>query len=231
MQWLELDEGAQGLRPEGRFEGPRAWRARDVTAAQWTVEVPAGALAEIDAVVESLRRQQLPVCMLSAQMFELGACRAVMAAVRERLEAGIGVALVDRLPVERWSTDEARAVYWLLGQLLSRPVAQEWNGRIFRDILDEGGGQEYGNERAVTNRVLTFHTDNSGNRTRPDYVSLMALSSPSRAVRASTARSTASTTRWPVSTRRCWSGCSNRCCTIVRASSRRARPRSCARRC
>jgi HAMP domain-containing protein len=175
VSWIDVDQDARGLRPAGPFGWPRAWTAREVSAADWTTAVPAQALRELEEVVRRLRRQQLPVLMLAPRMFELDACRAMMARVRERLDHGIGVALLDRLPVEDWSEEEARAACWLLGQLLSQPVAQEWNGLMFRDILDRGGDQEYGNERAVTSRVLTFHTDNSGNRARPDYVGLMCL--------------------------------------------------------
>lgn len=180
VDWIELDEGAQGRRPSGPFEWPRAWRRSDVSPSDWTVAVPGEARAEADAVVRHLRHQQLPVCMLSPELFALDACRAMMTRVRERLDHGIGVALLDRLPVERWTADEARALYWLLGQLLARPVAQEATGLIFRDVLDKGGDQEYGNERAETSRVLTFHTDNSGNRTRPDYVGLLCLTRAER---------------------------------------------------
>jgi hypothetical protein len=140
------------------------------------VAVPGDAVDEAQAVVAELRRQHLPLLMLSPDLFSLSACRAMMAGVRAHLDRGIGVALLDRLPVEQWSGAEVQAVYWLLGQLLARPVAQEASGLIFRDILDKGGGEEVGNERAVTSHVLTFHTDNSGNRTRPDYVSLLCLS-------------------------------------------------------
>jgi hypothetical protein len=139
------------------------------------VRLPHEALTEAQAVVDRLRREQLPVCMLRPRMFNLEACSAAMAQVRERLERGIGMAVLERLPVERWSEYELRALYWLLGSLLSQPVAQEANGLIFRDILDEGEDHEFGNALAVTNRVLNFHTDNSGNRARPDYISLMCL--------------------------------------------------------
>ncbi|MCP5156206.1 MAG: TauD/TfdA family dioxygenase [Ectothiorhodospiraceae bacterium] len=175
MQWLDVEEGARGLRPQSEFGRPRAWRAGDVGARDWTVAVPDAAVAEMEAVVELHRRQRLPTCMLAPEMFTLDACARMMAEARSRLDHGVGVALLDRLPVERWTAEEANAVYWLLGRLLSQPVAQEWNGLMFRDILDAGGDQEYGNERAVTSRVLTFHTDNSGNRARPDYVGLMCL--------------------------------------------------------
>lgn len=174
-RWLELGEGASGLRPEAPFGWPRAWTAAALSPGDWTVTLTGEALREVEAVVACLRRQQLPECLLAPGMFELEACRRAMREVRERLDRGIGVALLDRLPVERWSEYEARAVYWLLGRLMSQPVAQEASGLLFRDIEDKGGDQAYGNERAVTSRALTFHTDNSGNRTRPDYVGLLCL--------------------------------------------------------
>ena len=49
--------------------------------------------------------------------------------------------MLDRLPVDAMSRDEAIALYWLLMSLLEPPVAQEWKGTVIYDVRHDG--QEY----------------------------------------------------------------------------------------
>ena len=97
--------------------------------------------------------------LLSPDQFALTACAEAMAAVRARVSGGIGLAVLDRLPVERYEPEENRVLCWLLSQLLERPVAQAWNGTLLYDVRDTGKTLEYGVRRSVTNLDLTFHTD------------------------------------------------------------------------
>ncbi|MFG5408304.1 TauD/TfdA family dioxygenase [Piscinibacter sakaiensis] len=98
-----------------------------------------------------------------------------MAGVREVLRDGVGFVIIDRLPMDRWSVDEARAVYWLLSQLVSRPVAQNWVGQLVYDVRDLGKPPGDGVRPDITNAEQNFHTDNSYNLCPPDYVSLLCV--------------------------------------------------------
>jgi hypothetical protein len=82
-----------------------------------------------------------------------------MAEVRRRLRDGVGLAVVDRIPVERYTVEQCGIVGWLLASLLGRPVAQKWNGAMVYDVRDTGKALEYGVRRSVTNLELQFHTD------------------------------------------------------------------------
>lgn len=113
--------------------------------------------------------------MLVPGDFELAACRAMMARVRQVLEEGVGFVIIDRLPMDKYSIDEARAVYWLLAQLVSRPVAQSWDGKVIYDVRDFGKPPGNGVRPDVTNAEQNFHTDNSYNLCPPDYVGLLCL--------------------------------------------------------
>jgi len=85
--------------------------------------------------------------------------------------------VLDRLPIDALSRDEAIALYWLLSSLLARPVAQKLNGQMFYDVLDTGAKLKPGSgiRPTVTNVDLRFHNDNSYNETPPDYVCLLCL--------------------------------------------------------
>jgi alpha-ketoglutarate-dependent taurine dioxygenase len=78
--------------------------------------------------------------------------------------------------VERFSADENRAVYWLLGSLLGRLVAQKWDGTMIYDVRDTGKALDYGVRRSVTNLELQFHTDAPWLTLPPELVGLLCLS-------------------------------------------------------
>lgn len=138
--------------------------------------LPDEAVAELDAVVCALRKDPLPILLLSPAYFALAACREVMAAVGHKLRRGVGLAVIDRVPVERFSAEASRAVYWLLGSLLSRLVAQKWDGTMIYDVRDTGKALEYGVRRSVTNLELRFHTDAPWLPLPPELVGLLCLS-------------------------------------------------------
>src|SRR2546426_12272044 len=98
-----------------------------------------------------------------------------MTAVDHKLRRGVGLAVVDRIPVERFSVEENRALYWLLGSLLGRPVAQKWDGTMIYDVRDTGKPLEYGVRRSVTNLELQFHTDAPWLALPPERVGLYCL--------------------------------------------------------
>ena len=77
-------------------------------------------------------------CCCGPEDFALDASRAFMREVKRTIDDGPGFAIVDRLPVERWSQSGARAVWWLLASLVARPVAQKWDGTSIYDVTDLG---------------------------------------------------------------------------------------------
>ena len=156
-------------------EGPRAWTRDTVRHDAWTIPLPPAALAEIDTLVETVRRDPLPLLMLSPDQFDLPASTAVMTRVRQVLEGGVGVALVDRLTLDRFTREEAIAAYWVLSQLVARPVAQKWDGTMVYDVRDTGREYGYGVRGSWTNVELVFHTDNSFGIAPPDFVGLLCV--------------------------------------------------------
>jgi alpha-ketoglutarate-dependent taurine dioxygenase len=153
----------------------RAWTRDTLSPSDWVVPLPAAAVDELDAVVQRLRREPLPTVLLSPEEFTLTRCREVMAAVGRQLRDGIGLAVLDRVPVERFSAEENRAVAWLLGSLLGRLVAQKWDGLMLYDVRDTGKALTYGVRRSVTNLDLQFHTDAPWLDEPPELVGLLCV--------------------------------------------------------
>ncbi len=174
---LDLTAGTAGLRPQQPFRDSRAWTRQSLAPADWMVPVSDSVAKELHGVVAQLRRQNLPILMLDPADFEIPASRVMIAKARTIVDSGTGIAVIDRLPLDEWTLDEGKAVYWLLGKVLSKPVAQTQNGTIFRDIINDtsGGAKEGGLDAALTQSRLTYHNDNSGNRNLPNYTGLLCV--------------------------------------------------------
>ena len=157
------------------FSGPIVWDRDTLKKDDGIIRLDADSRSELERIVEMLRDNPLPTTMLAPDEFEMPACRAMMAGAKKVLEEGVGFVIIDRLPLEDYTRDEACAVYWLLAQLVSRPVAQSWDGKVIYAVRDFGKPPGNGVRPDITNAEQNFHTDNSYNLCPPDYVGLLCL--------------------------------------------------------
>jgi alpha-ketoglutarate-dependent taurine dioxygenase len=156
--------------------GPSAWRADTLDApAIWYHALPDRAWAALDEALLPVRRKALPVTDLVASVELRAACAPALRPAREALENGRGFVILDRVPLDRYSADEAKALYWLVGQVLGQPFAQNVQGTLLYDVRDTGQDVQYGARFSVTNAESTFHTDNSFGSEVLDYVGLLCL--------------------------------------------------------
>ena len=151
------------------------WRGAELAPEAGKIALSTNVEAELDGIVDALDREPIPLLLLRPEDFELEASRTFMREVKASLDDGPGFAIVDRLPVERWSQEGARAVWWLLASLVARPVAQKWDGTSIYDVTDLGRPPGNGVRPDVTNYEQNFHTDNSYNNVPPHYVGLLCL--------------------------------------------------------
>ena len=173
--YLDLHGGASTAMLDHEVTNHLAWTRDTVSVQDWTVPLPSAAIDEILLLTDTLARHPQPIQNLSPEQFTLAECRKAMARTKTILQDGIGVALVDKLPLDQLSKEQAIAAHWVLGQLLSRPVAQTWDNAMIYDITDTGLRAAYGVRGAWTNNKLTFHTDNAFGLLPPDYVALCCL--------------------------------------------------------
>lgn len=160
---------------EKEIVGEAAWTRDQVSPRDWEVPVPEAAVHELEAVLDDLRRAPAPVESLRPDAWWLEACAGVMRHVHARLVDGVGMAIVDRLPVERYTVDESRTVAWLLASLLGRVVAQKRHGVFLYDVKDTGKSLEYGVRRSLTNLAQPFHTDGPWLTLTPAFVGLFCV--------------------------------------------------------
>src|SRR3954462_5279718 len=157
--------------------GRQAWTRADVRDGDYRVTLSQAAHRELLNAAETLRRQPVPLLALRPASPDLPACRAAMEEVRTILTDGLRFALLDRLPIEQLTPDEAKALYWILSSMLARPVAQKLDGTIVYDVHDTGQQALPGSgvRPDKTNIDLQFHNDNAYNATMPEFVGLLCV--------------------------------------------------------
>ncbi len=152
------------------------WR-RDTAdhRASWSLALPDGIVAALQAFLAERQAGERCVTEIrpSDSIRELWG--EALAPARRELEEGRGFVIIDRLPVEQLSAREATALYWLIGQLLGVPFAQNVEGTLLYDVRDTGKDLASGARFSVTNYESSFHTDNSFGDTILDYVGLLCL--------------------------------------------------------
>lgn len=164
-----------------KLDGPGTWTAHDVRESSWRFELPQPAIDEIRTLADRLRRNPVPTMLLDPTDYELPVCRPIMADVKRTVFDGVRFAVVDRLPLDEIGDDIGVQIYWLLCNLVCRPVAQKLDGTMLYDVKDYGRPPTPGSgvRPAQTNLEQAFHNDNAYSRRAPEVVSLMCLQ-PSR---------------------------------------------------
>jgi alpha-ketoglutarate-dependent taurine dioxygenase len=155
--------------------GPKRWRRDDLAQDDWLIPLPESCWPELDEVAQAVRADESSITSLRADRFALSGCAQVMATVRRQLTDGIGFAVLDRVPVERYGVPQNQAIAWLLAQLLGQVVAQKWDGTRLYDVRDSGKALAHGVRRSVTNLEQHFHTDGGWLTSPPHFVGLFCV--------------------------------------------------------
>ena len=148
------------------------WLATDINPSDWLIKISPQALDEIDRLVEFLQANPLPVLQRRLDQHDLPACRRLMAKMKSILDHGVGFSVLTQLPTDEYSIETLVEIFWILGQVIGRPVAQKWHGQMIYDVSDTGQEYSYGTRGSHTRVELNFHTDNAFARLVPDYVGL-----------------------------------------------------------
>ena len=137
----------------------RAWQAADIQPEDWTVHVSKDAISELQGMVSHIRAHPLPVLLRTLEDFSIPHLRDAMAATKNALDYGFGFCVVQGLPIDDYEIEEIVACFWVLGQLVDRPVAQKWDGTMIYDETDTGKEFRYGVRGSYTDVELPFHKD------------------------------------------------------------------------
>ncbi len=158
------------------IQDPRAWRADTIDdRTAWYYPLSARCVAALEETILQLRREPRAATSLALADFPCARFAEELQPVLAALETGRGFAILTGLPLERYSVPEAQALYWLVGQMLGCPFAQNVQGTLLYDVRDMGQDVAKGARFSVTNAESTFHTDNSFGDRILDYVGLLCV--------------------------------------------------------
>jgi hypothetical protein len=162
--------------------GPMVWRGEDLTrSTDWIRAITSTEVEELDGALRAVQGRGLDWRNMTRDDFPLPRFSRSLAEVGRELEDGRGLVLLRRIPVERYSEDELRIIYWGLGLHLGTPRYQNPDGELIGDVRDEnrlygavreavpGGETRSSRNKARSAGPLRFHTD------RVDVVTLLCV--------------------------------------------------------
>lgn len=154
-----------------------SWPEVPIRESDWMVHIDAAAREEILRVANQLARHPLPMTSLRPNDFQMPHCQQLARRLREILTQGARFVLIDRLPMEEISDQQATQIYWLLSAMVSPPVAQKLDGSMVFEVKDTGkvAAPGSGVRPAETNAEQSIHNDNAFNEAAPDVVGLFCL--------------------------------------------------------
>ena len=143
------------------IEGPADWRGPDmVKSSAWIHDWTPSEIAELKHAFAAAREAGKTLETLTQQDFPLPTVSALFEMARERLENGCGLQLFRGFPIEGYSKDELRLIYWGMGKHLGTARSQSRVGDLLGDVRNFGVLTESAGGRGYqSNQRLNFHTD------------------------------------------------------------------------
>ena len=151
-----------------------AWKGGDFKHDFSWIEIWSDAeLDEIERALRSVQQEGRPWYEIDRKCFNLPTVGPHLERVADELENGRGFVLLRGLPIERYTLEEVRTLYWALGSYLGEGVAQNNKGHVIASVKDLG--IDYNNPKArgyVSRNQLTPHCDPT------DVVGLLCYQKP-----------------------------------------------------
>jgi hypothetical protein len=164
------------LLPDAETMKPRAWRAADVgPESSWRYPLPSGSTGAMLELARTLASGPAPLVETWLADRDRLAWSGDFAPLADTLENGNGFAILEGPSEESLSPAIRLALYWIVGQILGEPVAQNVEGLRLYDVRDQGQSLSQGARFSVTNYESTFHTDASFEDAVVDYVGLLCV--------------------------------------------------------
>src|SRR6478736_1832651 len=160
--------------------GRAGWYGKDLDqSGAWIRTLTDAHRAELDAALAGVRH--LPLFGFGRNEFPIPATAGLLAEISDELENGLGAIRLRGLPVERYTDDDIRQIFWGLGSHLGTALYQNARGEIMGEVRDEtklpdktyaqsdAGKVVSSRARARSTGPLRWHTD------RCDVIALLCV--------------------------------------------------------
>jgi hypothetical protein len=140
---------------------PSAWVAKDLeNTDQWIHHLTQAEIDDLHNALTVAKRAGHTVATLNRESFPLPAMRPALDQLLDGLENRYGVYVLRGLPVERYSKDDLRLLYWGVGLNMGTAVSQSHRGDYLGDVKDFGEKVDPSRWRGyMSGGQLGFHTD------------------------------------------------------------------------
>lgn len=163
------DSGANALHP---VTSPAGWSRADIEAdPDWVIRLTDAQIEDLEQALGHARAVGKPLLALSRQDFPLGGdALAVLRAAIGETQTGRGFQVLRGFPVERWSVDDIRLLFWGIGLQIGVARPQGKDSGFLNDVRDIGVDYRSATGRGYSSKsALDFHADGS------DIVGLMCI--------------------------------------------------------
>ena len=151
------------------IEGKNLWMGRELLERDdWQHSLTDGEIGEIHDALQAVQGRELGT--VDRDDFVLPSLGARLARAQHDLEHGTGSFFLHGWPVERYSLEDNRRVFWGLSRHLGTPVSQSAAGETIFDVTDSGFKVGHVKARGPnTRKGLSFHCD------RCDVIGFMCI--------------------------------------------------------
>ncbi len=142
---------------------------------KWVFKLDDAEISEIEVAAEKIIEQEKFIVQINKSNFMLPLLGPRLDKLAEQLVDGIGFALLSRIPVERYSTQQAATMFYGVGAHLGNARMQNAKGHVLGHVCDLNVRSNDPNVRIYqTKERQTFHTDST------DIVGLLCLKKAKR---------------------------------------------------
>ncbi len=141
--------------------GAVAWKGAELAHTEsWIYRLSPRTVDEIEAALRAVEREALPVSEVTRANFPLPRFGGELREISEELESGRGFVQIKGLPIERYTLQQAKLIYWGIGTYLGQAISQNAKGDLLGDVRDEGVDIRAAGVRGYQTRTASpFHVD------------------------------------------------------------------------
>ncbi len=155
-----------------KLNSPRSWKRADLeNDSSWIYPLSEQEIQDLEMGLRAALATGKSEFELSASDFPVTPLTdKLLKTVMNATQSNYGVCLVKGFPVDRWTAEQMRTLFWCMGLRCGVPRPQGKPSHFVSNVRDDGGVYRSGTGRGYnTNSKLDFHSDGS------DVVGLMCL--------------------------------------------------------
>ena len=140
VQQAEATATRSPMAPLAPVDDPAAWTKESLGATDaWIYPLSPAEVAELDAAVAAIEARGLDIIDIGLEDFTLPTLAKKLAAAKQQILRGLGLALVRGVPVARYTRHQAAVAFWCIGLHIGVPVSQNAKDHLIGHVENLAG--------------------------------------------------------------------------------------------